>query len=99
MSVTNKEVTAATVLKEVKSLETLEHPNMWKYLESYETEKTIYIVMEYFKGTQLFDLIIQKVEANNSFNEQEVSEIIKKLLEVLKYWHSEEIMHKDLKPK
>ncbi|CAI2365374.1 unnamed protein product [Moneuplotes crassus] len=99
MNLSNKDISAMKVLEEVKILEKLDHPNMCTYIESYETEKTIYIVMEYFEGTQLFDLMIQRVESKGSFNEREVCDIIKKILDVLKYCHSQEIMHKDLKPK
>jgi len=40
----------------------LDHPHIAKYIESYENEKTVYIVMEYFNGKQLYEIITEKVE-------------------------------------
>lgn len=60
------------VLKEVKQIETLSHPNLANYIESYENERSIYIVMEYYQGKQLFDMITEKVDKNGTFSEVEV---------------------------
>ena len=51
--------------------------------------------MEYFEGKQLFDMIAEQT----SFGEQEVSKIIKTILEAIKYCHDHNVMHKDIKPK
>lgn len=60
------------LIKEVKQLEALDHPNVSKYIESYENEKTIYIVMEFFEGKQLFDMITDRVSNRGTFSEYEV---------------------------
>jgi serine/threonine protein kinase len=86
-------------LKEVKQIEMLNHPNLANYIESYENERTIYIVMEYYQGKQLFDMITEKIEMNGTFSEVEVAQIIKTILEAIKYCHGNNIMHKDIKPK
>lgn len=83
----------------MKQLEQLDHPNIVKYIESYENEKTMYIVMEYFDGKQLYDMITEKVENNGTFTENEVSKIIKIILGAIQYCHSQNIMHDDIKPK
>ena len=39
----------------------LDHPNIVKYVESYEDERYMYIVMEYIKNaTELTDVIIKQ---------------------------------------
>lgn len=83
----------------MKQIEALDHPNVVKYIESYENEKTMYIVMEYFQGMQLFDMITDRVEKNGTFNEAEVAKIMQTLLEAIDYCHSKNVMHKDIKPK
>ena len=65
----------------------------------YENDKTIYVVMEFLEGKKLFELIKEKTDREGNFTEEEAKKIIKKLLEAITYWHSKEIMHKDLKPK
>ena len=47
---------------EIKLLESISHPGVIKYIESLQNNKIIYVVMEYFEGKQLFDMIIEKVE-------------------------------------
>ena len=46
--------------EEIKILQTLDHPNIVKYYETYENRDYLYIVMEYCPGGDLFDLITKK---------------------------------------
>jgi len=45
------------IVDEVNTLNTLDHPNIVKYFETYNDHKYIYLVMEYVKGKPLFDKI------------------------------------------
>ncbi len=45
---------------EIKILQTLDHPNIVKYYETYENKEYVYVVMEYCPGGDLFDLITKK---------------------------------------
>jgi len=56
------------IMEEVAILNTLDHPNIVKYYETYDDNKYIYLVMEYITGCQLFDKITQ--QANQNFGEQ-----------------------------
>lgn len=40
-------------------LNTLDHPNIVKYYETYDDPKNIYLVMEHISGGELFDKIAQ----------------------------------------
>lgn len=40
-------------------LSNLDHPNISKYFETYESPKNIYLVMEYCGGVDLFDRIVK----------------------------------------
>ena len=42
------------VMEEVSILNTLDHPNIVKYYETYDDNKYMYLVMEYISGVQLF---------------------------------------------
>jgi len=45
------------IKEEIKILARLDHPNICKYYETYESPKNIYLVMEYLGGGDLFDKI------------------------------------------
>lgn len=45
------------IIDEVNTLNTLDHPNIVKYFETYNDHKYIYLVMEFIKGKLLFDKI------------------------------------------
>lgn len=42
---------------EIKVLQTLDHPNIVKYYETYENSEYLYIVMEYCPGGDLIDFM------------------------------------------
>lgn len=56
-------------------LNTLDHPNIVKYFETYDDKKYIYLVMEYISGCQLFDKIVQ--QQNQVFGESQASDYMK----------------------
>lgn len=64
------------LLEEISILKSLDHPNIIKYYETYENKKYIYIVMEYWPGGELFDVIARKAQKEGCFSEFEASEII-----------------------
>ena len=64
------------LLDEINILKSLDHPNIVKYYETYENQKYMYIVMEYWPGGELFDVIAQKAKAEGSFNESEAADMM-----------------------
>jgi calcium/calmodulin-dependent protein kinase I len=62
--------------------------------DSFETTHKLFIVMELIKGGDLFDRIIDK----GKYSEFEAREVMRMLLEAVKYLHSKGIVHRDLKP-
>ena len=71
------------------------HPNVLKLEAVYESENSIYIVLELLTGSQLFHRIQQ---SNGFFSEAEVKEFMFGLLSGMKVMHGQRIMHRDLKP-
>jgi 5'-AMP-activated protein kinase, catalytic alpha subunit len=47
------------ISREIKILKKLHHPNVVQIYEIIETEKDLYLVMEYASGGELFELIVQ----------------------------------------
>jgi calcium-dependent protein kinase len=73
----------------------LDHPNISKYYETYDSPKNIYLVMEYCGGVDLFDKIVKN---KDSFSEQKAAQIMKCLFLAINHCHSLNIAHRDLKP-
>ena len=47
------------IKQEIMILSALDHPNISKYYETYDSPKNIYLVMEYCGGVDLFDKIVK----------------------------------------
>lgn len=83
------------VKTEIEILKICDHPNIVKFYDYFEDEKSLYIVMEYCQGGELFDYAEKR---RFKLGEKRVSKIIKDLSSALKYLHSFNIIHRDIKP-
>jgi calcium-dependent protein kinase len=83
---------------EIGIMETLDHPNIVRYMEAYEDSRFIYLVMEKCQGGTLFDSTMTTTKDGHTFTEKETSEIIYKLLSALNHCHMQDIVHRDIKP-
>lgn len=83
----------APIRKEISILQQIDHPNVVRLFEVFETDKELQLVMELVTGGELFDRIVEK----EKYSEKDASELMKQLLEALLYLHSRDIVHRDLK--
>ena len=88
------EVDVTSLVNEITILSKLSHPSIMQIYEIYEDNTNVYIISEYCKGGELFDVISQK----GSFTEKEASIIMKQLMSAICYSHQNGIVHRDLKP-
>jgi len=79
---------------EIRVLRRLDHPNVVKLLEAYESKSAVYLVMELVTGGELFDRIVEK----GSYTEKDAADLIKQVLDAVGYMHSMGVVHRDLKP-
>lgn len=82
------------VWSEVKLMKDLDHPNICKLLEVFEQGRTMFFVMEYCEGGEVFDRIVQ----NQYINEEIAASIILQVASALRYAHGRKIAHRDIKP-
>jgi calcium/calmodulin-dependent protein kinase I len=79
---------------EVNILLKVDHPNIIKLLDLFDSEKVLYFVMEEVTGGELFDRIVEKEQ----YTEKDAKEVLRHLFDAIKYIHSLGIVHRDLKP-
>jgi len=79
---------------EIRVLRRLDHPNVVKLLEAYESKSYVYLVMELVTGGELFDRIVEK----GSYTEKDAADLIRQVLSAVAYMHSMGVVHRDLKP-
>ena len=82
---------------EVNILSKLNHPNLVKYISSYEDEEGIYIIMEFCIYGDLYSLLHMVKKKKVYVNEEIIWDIVYQCLLGLEYLHSQQIIHRDIK--
>lgn len=80
--------------EELAILYKLDHPYICQYVESFEDEKYIYIIMEFCPGKVLMD----RLDEQGRFTEFQAAKCIYKIIEGMNHVHHSSIVHRDLKP-
>ena len=83
---------------EINILIKLDHPNIIKLYEIYETEDYFYLIMELCSGGELFERIITNIESGKPFTEEQAAVIFQQMMSAINYCHKNNIVHRDLKP-
>ena len=81
-------------MKEIEILRIVNHENVIKLYEVYESNTHLHLVFEFLGGGELLEHIKQK----GIYTESDAAQIIGKILEALDYCHKKKIVHRDLKP-
>ena len=74
---------------EIDILRTLDHPNIVKAYEVFETKRQIHIVMDLCSGGDLY--------TRGPYSEKQSAAIVGKILSGIAYMHSKNVVHRDIK--
>ena len=84
--------------REINILVKMDHPNIIKLYDVFESQNSLYLIMEECHGGELFDRILKRIESNEMYSEKEACEIIQQVMSAIEYCHKQGIVHRDLKP-
>jgi calcium-dependent protein kinase len=82
------------IINEIDILKKMDHPNIVKIFEFYNSTKNYYLITEFCKQGELFDKIVKE----GPFSEEFSSYVMYQIFSAVFYCHSMNILHRDLKP-
>lgn len=84
----------ATMLREVSTLSTIDHPNIMKVYELIESPNSYNIITELVAGGELLEMIAKE----KKLSEATAARFMYETMSAVSYCHSRQIVHRDLKP-
>ena len=79
------------IKNEIDILKKLDHPNIVKIYEFYNTKKNYFLITEYYKYGELYNYL------KYSYNETQIAVLFYQVFSGLCYLHENNILHRDLK--
>ncbi|KAK4473368.1 hypothetical protein MN116_004526 [Schistosoma mekongi] len=81
------------LFREVNIMKMLNHPNIVRLYEVIESERHVYLVMEYAENGEVFDHLV----AHGRMKEREARAAFRQIVSAVEYCHQKKIVHRDLK--
>lgn len=80
--------------REIIIMKLLNHPNVLRLYDVWETDSNLYMVLEYAEKGELFNLLVER----GPLPEQEAVRFFRQIIIGISYCHALGIVHRDLKP-
>ena len=80
--------------REIVIMKLIEHPNVMRLYDVWETSTDLYLILEYVEGGELFDYICE----NGRLSTSEALGYFQQIIAAVDYCHHFNIAHRDLKP-
>ena len=77
--------------REIEILKKMDHPNIIKLFEVFESDRSIYLIMEECKGGEIFDRIIEHIQNKEMYSEKDAADIIQQVMSCIQYCHNHNI--------
>ncbi|CAG5123037.1 unnamed protein product, partial [Candidula unifasciata] len=81
------------IYREIEIMKLLRHPHIIRLYQVMQSERMLYLVMEYASGGEIFDHLV----AHGRMNEREARKKFRQIVSAVAYCHSHSIVHRDLK--
>ena len=86
------------LINEIRILQSLNHPNIVKFVDIKKTKKHYYIMMEFCNGGELSkNLEKYMIKNGTAFPEELVQHFMRQIIDAFKYIHGKKIIHRDVK--
>eukprot|EP00928_Gymnodinium_smaydae_P000711 TRINITY_DN10275_c0_g1_i1.p1 TRINITY_DN10275_c0_g1~~TRINITY_DN10275_c0_g1_i1.p1 ORF type:complete len:535 (+),score=103.95 TRINITY_DN10275_c0_g1_i1:67-1671(+) len=82
------------IQREIGILKLLDHPGIIKLYETFEDQRSIYLVMELCTGGDLFERILKL----GHFTEANAASVMQQITRAIFYMHEANVVHRDMKP-
>lgn len=83
------------IWRELNVMKAVNHPNIVRTYDIFDTRSRLYIVLEYMPGGTLADLL----KHTGRFTEAQARPVLRDILRGVNYLHSKSVVHRDLKLK
>ncbi|UKK02962.2 serine/threonine kinase [Theileria orientalis] len=80
--------------REISAINGLYHPNIIHLYDLIDTPDTVFLIMEYVDGGELFDYVLQR----NKLGEVDAIRIFRQIISAVNFCHKRMLCHRDLKP-
>lgn len=83
-----------SIEREIVIMKLIEHPNIMRLYDVWETSSELYLILEYVEGGELFEYLCDKGRLSTS----EALGYFQQIITAVNYCHQFNIAHRDLKP-
>ncbi|KAJ7623293.1 hypothetical protein FB45DRAFT_1061231 [Roridomyces roridus] len=88
------EHTQLSLEREIVVMKLIDHPNIMRLYDVWETSSELYLILEYVKGGELFEHLCKK----GRLPTEEALGYFQQIIDAVNYCHQFNIAHRDLKP-